>query len=101
MTLLTSVYHLVAEYGPPEAYNYWAILGLDIFYVVMWLCSFAVLAASVAPLFDYLGYSYSYSYSRSTDYTFIWLATQAAAASLGALELCVHLFPPLTPTSAY
>ncbi|KAK4044485.1 integral membrane protein [Parachaetomium inaequale] len=96
MTLATSIYQLVAELGPPAAYNYWATLGLDIFYVVMWLCSFAVLAASVAPWFGYSSYSYSYSYSRYSssslsDYTLIWLATQAAAASLGALEFILYL----------
>ncbi len=97
MTFITSIYQLVARFNAPSIYNYWAILSLDIFFVVMWLASFALLASRVAAWFSLTSYSSSYSsyyssyYSSSyyglssTDY--IWLACQAAAASLGGLEL--------------
>jgi hypothetical protein len=100
---------MIAHWGVPAAYNYWAILGLDIFFVVMWLCSFALLASRVAASYSYLdSYSYSsyyrayYGVSSETD---VLLATQAAAAGLGGVELygpflrsCFHQpFPLLGP----
>lgn len=51
--MISSIYCLVARFGPPKAYNYWAILGLDIFLLLFWLISFAVLAAQVAPRLAY------------------------------------------------
>jgi hypothetical protein len=94
--MLSSVYHLVARFGPPAAYNYWAVLGLDIFFVVMWLCSFALLAARVGGTFAVVGDYYSYSYL--SDFELVWLATQAAAAGLGGLELYVSRSRPFFPS---
>ncbi|KAK4132571.1 hypothetical protein BT67DRAFT_360130, partial [Trichocladium antarcticum] len=101
MTIVTSIYHLVARYNVPAIYNYWAILGLDIFYVVMWLASFALLAARVAAWYSAVGYSSSYSsyygsYYGSSSYGYsvgdlIWLACQATAASLGGLQFVLHI----------
>ena len=39
------VYNLVSNRFYPKAYNYWAILGLEIFLVFSWLLSFAVTAS--------------------------------------------------------
>ena len=71
--MITSIYCLVARFGPPNAYNYWAILGLDIFLLLFWLISFAVLAAQVAASWpnygEYLGYYDDYSdYYYDYDY---------------------------------
>jgi hypothetical protein len=81
----------VAEYNQPNSYNYWAVLALDIFLVVMWLASFALLASEVSLLFSDLDYydSYSDTYSEyaSDDITTAWVSCLAAAAGLGGLEL--------------
>ncbi|KAK4128139.1 hypothetical protein N657DRAFT_667471 [Parathielavia appendiculata] len=96
MTLVSSIYHLVAHWGVPALYNYWAILGLDILLVVMWLCSFALLAARIAAVYayvdDYYGsYSYygsGYGLSSSED---ALLITQALAAALGGVEFALYI----------
>ncbi|KAL2122766.1 hypothetical protein VTJ04DRAFT_3221 [Mycothermus thermophilus] len=49
LTFLGTIYHLVYEFGFPIIYNYWAVLGLDIFYVVMWLIAFPLVLDFVAP----------------------------------------------------
>jgi len=40
-------YIIGAELFWPLVYNYWAILGLEIFAVLFWLISFALLASEV------------------------------------------------------
>lgn len=93
MTIITSIYHLVVRFNQPRGYNYWAVLALDIFLVVMWLCAFAVLAADVGLLYGYsYGYSYySYSYSYGYGLGMIWVTCLAAAAGLGGLEFVLHI----------
>ncbi len=89
-TIITSIYHLVAWFGPANAYNYWAVLALDIFLVVMWLASFALLASEVAYLgyYSYSSYSYYSYYSYSYSYaSFVFWYTMAAAAGLGGVQL--------------
>lgn len=46
-TIITVVYILVTFFFLPIAYNYWAVLGLDVLGVIFWLCSFAVLSSEV------------------------------------------------------
>lgn len=93
-----------------SAYNYWAILGLDIFAIVFWLISFALLAWEVSVFgwglydygysggsscYDYLGYSYcakkrdvsSMIGKRATTDLYTYRNALAAAAGLGGLEL--------------
>lgn len=93
-----------------SAYNYWAILGLDIFAIVFWLISFALLAWEVSVFgwgvydygysgdsscYDYLGYSYCYKKrdvssvisKRATTDLYTYRNALAAAAGLGGLEL--------------
>jgi hypothetical protein len=85
-SLIVGIYLLVAEFGAPNVYNYWAILGLDIFLVIFWLCSFALLASEVAYIFAY-GYSYRYSTSYAYDAILAWASCLAAAAGLGGVQL--------------
>ena len=107
--MICCIYFIVAEFGPANLYNYWAVLSLDIFLIVMWLASFALMASEVAPYMkaysSYYSYDSSYYYSSvySTDYSAlgIFLACMAAVAGVGGLELYVffsspaHLKPPL------
>ncbi|KAI0468501.1 hypothetical protein F4859DRAFT_205720 [Xylaria cf. heliscus] len=86
VTLISSIYILVAHYGPPTAYNYWAILGLDIFHVIFWLISFALLASQAALIIDYGSYYYGY-YDGYTIYGSI----VAAASGLGAVNWVVYV----------
>ncbi|KAI8951867.1 hypothetical protein F4801DRAFT_542884 [Xylaria longipes] len=86
VTLISSIYILVAHFGPPTAYNYWAILGLDIFHVIFWLVSFALVAAQAAYIIAYGTYYYDY-YDGYTIYGSI----AAAAAALGAINWVVYL----------
>ncbi|KAI0151587.1 hypothetical protein GGR57DRAFT_470787 [Xylariaceae sp. FL1272] len=81
VTLISSIYILVAHYGPPRAYNYWAILGLDIFLVLFWLISFAVLASQAAAVLSVASY-YDGDYVAISN-TFGGIL--AAAAGIGAL----------------
>jgi hypothetical protein len=49
--MIITAYILVATEIATVIYNYWAVLGLDIFLVIMWLISFA-LTASNSSNFD-------------------------------------------------
>ncbi|KAI0186157.1 hypothetical protein EV127DRAFT_188022 [Xylaria flabelliformis] len=82
VTLISSIYILVAHFGSPAAYNYWAILGLDIFHVIFWLISFGLVAANAAYILTYGSYVDDYYYSGYT----ILGAILAAAAALGAVN---------------
>ena len=107
-TLITSVYHLVTHYSGSlrrTGYNYWAVLALDIFLVIMWLASFALLASEASFLFSYFGGFVSYyddyygvsSYSSSSyalGYIGVAAACMAAAAGLGGILL--YVFFPLS-----
>jgi hypothetical protein len=87
VSLGTSIYLLVAHFGPPKSYNYWAIMSLDIFHVLFWLVSFGLLAAQAAALFV-LGSSYYYDdyyYSYGDGYSILG-AIAAAAAGLGGVQ---------------
>ena len=105
--MIITIYYIVASTGAPVLYNYWAILGLDIFAIIFWLISFALLASEIAPYFDTSYYYYdntsscSYYYygvcikKRSVElekrYTYTDVITYrnslAAASGLGGLNL--------------
>ncbi|KAH8196767.1 hypothetical protein TruAng_009059 [Truncatella angustata] len=88
-TLITCIYIIVAEFGAPALYNYWAVLSLDIFLVVFWLISFALLAAEIAPYASgYCTYYYCYSLSSAEK---TYFAILAAAAGLGGAEFLAFL----------
>jgi hypothetical protein len=98
--MIITVYIIVAELALPVAYNYWAILGLDIFAIVFWLISFALLASEVAAyqivtVSDtcYLGYCYKkrdVALAKRTTNLYTYRDAMAAASGLGGLELYVN-----------
>ncbi len=62
--MIITIYYIVATTGVPVLYNYWAILGVDIFAIIFWISSSALLASDIAPYFD----SYYDSYYNDTTY---------------------------------
>jgi hypothetical protein len=90
-------------------YNYWAILGLDIFAIVFWITSFSVLAARVATYkivtyssdectFYYYGYCLkkrSLEERATAAAAYTYRNSMAAASGLGGLELYVHIAYPV------
>lgn len=71
-TVIIMTYILVAE-TKGLAYNFWALLALEIFGVIFWLSSFAVLAdllaswistVASASTSSYCYYSYYYCYKK-------------------------------------
>ncbi len=89
VTLIVCVYCIVAELGPAAAYNYWAICSLDVFLVVFWLASFALMASQVGPYIN--GYSvcdiFGCVHYGLTARQKIYADCMAAVAGLGAIEL--------------
>jgi hypothetical protein len=90
--LICTIYYIVCEHATPALYNYWAVLSLDIFLIIMWLASFALLASGVAALFAVTTY---YDFTTGTNVSSngltpkgqIFASCMAAAAGLGGLEL--------------
>jgi hypothetical protein len=96
--LLIITYAVGSEHFFQPAYNFWAILGLECFAVLLWLVSFALLASEVSGFGTwrnwwnicfkncYLKHAmHLYKFERSlTNDLYI---TMAVAAGLGALEL--------------
>lgn len=115
MTLVSSIYHMVAHFSMPALFNYWAILGLDALFIVLWLASFALLASRVADYYKSRSAAMSFysglyrrdwvddlvnsltngggsgsdagSISSAKSTYDAWPAVQAAAAALGGVEL--------------
>jgi hypothetical protein len=95
--MISVVYILVAELAAPAAYNYWAILGLDIFNIVFWIISMSLLASEIAAFSwvvdDTCTYYYGYCLkkrdlsARSTTTLYTYRNALAAASGLGGLEL--------------
>lgn len=77
-----------------RADNYWAILALDIFGIVFWIASFALLASEVADFmngytscsYDYYGDGYCAHYGLS-GVNLIVGGCLSAASGLGGVEL--------------
>ncbi|OIW23986.1 hypothetical protein CONLIGDRAFT_120551 [Coniochaeta ligniaria NRRL 30616] len=97
MTMIVTIYYIVAETASPAIYNYWAVLSLDIFLVIMWLASFALLASEVAAIYSYTSSTY-YDYYTGSYYTSgglggatAWAACLAAASGLGGLEFALFI----------
>ncbi|KAN0102777.1 hypothetical protein V8E51_011090 [Hyaloscypha variabilis] len=106
-TMIITVYIIVAETAAPIIYNYWAILGLDIFAIVFWIISFSLLASEVAAyqIVTYTECSYSYAgvcyYKRSralehlakrdTTNVYTYRNAMAAASGLGGLEFILFV----------
>jgi len=86
-TLIIVAYNGVATMVNTQFYNYWAILGLDIFAVVFWLISFALLASEVAGLDDIVNAVCDYYTGVCTNSGVeTYPHALAAAAGLGGLE---------------
>ncbi|KAH8592999.1 hypothetical protein B0O99DRAFT_226179 [Bisporella sp. PMI_857] len=103
-TLVIVVYNLLTTFIPAckAAYNYWAVLGLEIFGVIFWLSSMAALAATRAT-FKYPtqingcvnygsgGICYKRSVIQKRDVaTNAYLAMMSATAGLSAIEWYVE-----------
>jgi len=110
-TMIITVYYIVATTALPAAYNYWAILSLDIFAIVFWIISMSLLAWEVAAFswafsvydgstscgYDLYGY-YSCSkrdlsgiQKRDTTDVYTYRNALAAASGLGGLEFILFL----------
>ena len=97
-TIITSIWLIAAHSCAPRAFNYWAVLVLDIYQYLLWLGGFAACAILAAGLFGGRGLSdsdfgFRYLHRRyyydwyDDDYTTTTAAIGAAAAGLGAIEL--------------
>ncbi|TGO30442.1 hypothetical protein BPAE_0005g00360 [Botrytis paeoniae] len=68
ISIVICVYVIVASTGAPVLYNYWAILGLDIIAVILWVVSFPILASQIANAITVedtcTSYYYCYYYKR-------------------------------------
>ncbi|KAH7155407.1 hypothetical protein B0J13DRAFT_225163 [Dactylonectria estremocensis] len=89
VTFIASLYMVIANQSAHQLYNYWAVLSLDIFLVIFWLISFALLASQTAYLWavggSYCDY-YSCYYGSLSGSALIYGAILATACGLGALE---------------
>ena len=91
-TIITLIYIFVATYSQPIIYQYWAILGLEIFCLIFWLISFALLASevAVAASYDCGGYYDGYGdYVEETcsSATLGIIGLFGACAGVGGIEL--------------
>ncbi|KAL0935099.1 uncharacterized protein CTRU02_209690 [Colletotrichum truncatum] len=84
-TLFVTVWLIVSEYSMPKAYNYWAVLGLEIFLVVFWLCAFALLASEAAYIFARCTYYSCYDWATTLS------ACMSAAAGVGGLQFALFI----------
>ncbi|TGO51465.1 hypothetical protein BOTNAR_0355g00060 [Botryotinia narcissicola] len=100
ISIVICVYVIVASTGAPVLYNYWAVLGLDIIAVILWVVSFPILASQIANAVtvqetcdSYYDYCYYYKHKRGLGlakraettwetYKSVMIATSA----LGGLE---------------
>lgn len=88
-SIIVCIYVLVATLAAPAAYNYWAVLALDVFLVIFWLISFALLASQVAPFMGnhtYCDFGYCYTYGLDGQ-SLVYAQCLAAASGLGGLNL--------------
>jgi len=112
-TMIITVYYIVAITALPAAYNYWAILSLDIFAVIFWIISMSLLAWEVAAFSwafgvgsdssgsncTYVAYYGDVCYKkrdaalgkRATTDLYTYRNALAAAAGLGGLEFILFI----------
>ena len=88
-TLIVNVWLIVALMAAPMAYNMWAHLAMEIFLTVMWLVSFAVLAAYSASFILVSTWNFDPFFKKRSAPGYIPWETGAAASGLGGLELLV------------
>jgi hypothetical protein len=89
--MIFTIYLIVVEFTPGayKGYNYWAVLGLDVFMLIFWLVSFALVAAAVGANADgFTTCDYYTCTTYSLDGGFLTLfACMAAVAGFGGVEL--------------
>jgi len=68
-TIIITLYIILATMVWPVMYNYWAILGLDVFAIIFWLVSFALLASEVNQVKSTFSYYYDPYSSSSSSYS--------------------------------
>jgi hypothetical protein len=94
VTLITTIYCIVGMKPVPQIFNYWAILAFDIFLVIFWLISFALLAYYVGPIFQEVNYYidyYSYYYDYYDAATVTVAAVLAAGAAMSGIEFLLYI----------
>jgi hypothetical protein len=108
-TFIVVGYFLITHYAAAcqAAYNYWAVLALDIFAIIFWLSSMAHLAATrsvfIYPteIIDCVNYGFGGICYKKRDAditkrdvaTIGYLDMMSASAGLAGLELSVSLHP--------
>ncbi|KAL2270015.1 hypothetical protein VTJ83DRAFT_2199 [Remersonia thermophila] len=60
LTLLSTIWHMVYAFGPPKAFNYWAVIALDVFFTVFWAAGFPYQVAGSVPWVQATANSYYY-----------------------------------------
>lgn len=87
MTMGITIYYLVVDFSRDswKHYNYWAVMSLDIFAIIFWLISFAIMAADIAPFAD--ENEVCDYYGTCIWFGYILFACLAAVAGLGGVEL--------------
>jgi len=94
-TVIILIYILVATHGAPAAYNYWAFLSLEIFALIFWLVSMALLAVLASDVLAFSNDSYcdayGYCYSELDSGVAIYGDIMAAAAGLSGLEFVLFI----------
>jgi hypothetical protein len=84
VTIIVTVYAIVTERAVTVAYNYWALITLDVFLLIFWLISFAKDAAEASA------YNNWWLVDGTLFYTGInktWRNALIAASVLGAFQL--------------
>lgn len=101
--MIIAAYNIAASTALKAAYNYWAILALDVFAIIFWIISFSYEAWTTAAATNWYRSAYSYSCTdyyyycykkrdaaivpRATTDVVTYRNSMAAAAGLGGLEL--------------
>lgn len=87
--MIIAIYGIVVHFHASawKGYNYWAVLALDVFGVIFWIISFALIAAEVGPFassaFEYTNCDGFYC---TTYINYMVLPCMAAVAGLGGVE---------------
>lgn len=94
-TIIITIYYIVVEFSASawKSYNYWAVLALDIFALIFWLISFALMAAQTAPFangFTVCGV-YECIYYPLEGVFLTLFACMATVAGLGGVEFILFI----------
>lgn len=94
VTIGITIYYLVVNFSRDawKHYNYWAVMSLDMFAILFWLISLAIMAADIAPYADETEVC-DYYYGTCTWLGAIFFACLAAIAGLGGAEWYVFFWP--------